>query len=631
MKKSASILSRSTLILGLLVAVAAPARAVAAASTPSASAKNSNPMPTARSFMLEALVDFPDDTITAGRALTPRDIDALMAKLAELGIRRVSWEYYGEGHGGYLNPSGLVESDPYQGQTDSQWQYYDATYRLLGNPLKVAVDAGHRHGLEVYGYYKPYETGPGMILPQGTEAARKWGRLDCIGGKLTWMDPFVLANPNLRIQRRMDDLPAWGATARVGSIRLTKKDAAPTRITAEHLQIWTSPDNNRYRPTPAKFAFSDAVEPAPRDVRDQRGAVMTRKGDPVRVLTLSGLNLDDKFILVTTDFSDGKSDFVNSGLALMTALDPLGREIPGVFASGGAIWCASLVDFRDKGLIFDYGWGAAPVVLDAPNTNVRRASTADLPLDAGETNGRQGFIAFARGRNAYLPGALCETEPKVRAFWLKCVDEILATGVDGIDFREENHSTHTDHPEDYGFNGIVVEKARARPGDFLKNVADVRGEAYTEFLRESHRRLAKAGKQMRYNLQIDFFRPNPPPSRLLAYPANIHFDWQRWVDEGLLDGSILRFFSLPFGTIFEDSIAQDMIARSQRRALPITVNRYIETPGEKLSAEVQRVKSDGRFSGFIFYEVSSFIKFGPNPGECMVKYPPVAQAAADAR
>jgi hypothetical protein len=363
-----------------------------------------------------------------------------------------------------------------------------------------------------------------------------------------------------------------------------------------------------------KFTVAETVEPAKRDVRDQNGNILTHEGDAVRTLTLSGLNLEDKYILITTDFESGKPDFTNSGLALLTAYDEQGREIPGVVASGGTIWAGNLVDFRNKGLVFDYGWGSTPISLDAPNAS-----------------GKNGFLAFARGRNAYLPGALCETEPKVQEFWLKCLDEIIAAGVDGVDFRDENHSTHTDHPEEYGFNPAVLAKAQARPGNLLKNIADVRGEAYTEFLRECHRRLSKAGIPMRYNLQLDFYRPNPPANRLLAYPANINFQWQRWIDEGMLEGSILRFFSLPFGSLFDDSIARDMIARSQKRDMKITVNRYIEVPGEKLTDEVLRIKSDGRFDGYIFYETGSYIKYGPNPGDCSVNYPLLIKATTAAR
>jgi len=205
--------------------------------------------------------------------------------------------------------------------------------------------------------------------------------------------------------------------------------------------------------------------------------------------------------------------------------------------------------------------------------------------------------------------------------------------VDGVDFREENHSTHTDFPQDYGFNDVVLEKARARPGDLRQNIAAVRGEAYTEFLRRCKQRLTKAGKRMRYNLQLDYFRPDPPPQRLLAYTLNLNFDWRRWIEEGLMDEAILRPFALPLSAVFDDAVAQEMIARCQAKSIPLTVNRYVSQSkaGDGLSAEVQRVRRDGRFRGFIFYEVYEYIKFGPKPGDCEVSAPAVAAAAASLR
>lgn len=576
------------MILALVLGVAASA----------CSAKPVVSVSPAGPFRFEALVDFVDDALIGSRALTVRDIDAMMARLAELGVRRVSWGYYADGRGGLLNPTGTTVD--YKGG----WKHYDATYRELGNPLKVAVESGHRHGLEVYAYFKPYENGPAVVFPTGSSQAKEWGLLDCIGGKLAWMDPFVRDHPHLRIKRRADDIPLPSAHVAVRGIRLTKKDAAPTRLTPDHIQIWTSPDNFRYRRSEMTFTVRETVETAPREARDHQGKIVMPKDAPVRVLTLTGLDLKDNYILVTSDFTDGPPDFANSGLAIMAALDEQGREIPGTFASGGAVWNKGLVNFREGGLMFDYGWGAASVHLDAPNAD-----------------GRTGFIAFARGRNDYLPGALCETEPEVQKFWLECLGEIMAAGVDGVDFREENHSTHTDHPEDYGFNAVVLAKARTRPGNLLANIADVRGEAYTDFLRECKRRLGGAGIKMRYNLQLDFFRADPPRNRLLAYPANVKFDWQRWVDEGLMDEAILRFFSYPYSAIFDDAVAQEMINRCRQRGIPITVNRYVKHAADRLPEEVQRVRADGRFSGFIFYETYDYIHFGATPGDARVTSP----------
>jgi len=63
-------------------------------------------------------------------------------------------------------------------------------------------------------------------------------------------------------------------------------------------------------------------------------------------------------------------------------------------------------------------------------------------------NGRDGIIAFARGKNATLPSALCETERGTGML-------VALLARDGgrrgrwRGFREENHCTHTDEPLAY--------------------------------------------------------------------------------------------------------------------------------------------------------------------------------------
>jgi hypothetical protein len=557
-------------------------------------------------FLLEANVDFPDDALGSPVALTPTHLDAMMQRLKEIGVRRVSWDYYGDGHGGFLIPTG------YDGGEGANWGVFGATYRGLGNPLKVAVEAGHRHGIEVYAYFKPYETGASMLFPEGSPQAKTMGQLPQIGGRMGWLDPFVKAHPELRIKRRTDDLPPGVGQAVVTSLRLIKKDDSPTRITKEHLQIWSSNANWQYQREKVDFAFSDAVEKAPRPVHDQRGNVLTAAGQPVRVLTLSGLKLTDKYILITTDFTDGHPDFVNAGTALVEALDARGRVIPAVVASGATVWCPELQNFRTAGLNFDYGWGSTPVALDAPNAS-----------------GNKGLIAFARGRNLYLPGALCETEPQVRKFWMMCLEEMIAAGVDGVDFRDENHSTHTDYPEDYGFNEAVLKQCNGLKGEALMaKIAEVRGQAYTDFLRQCKQRLAAAGKRMRYNLQMDWLRPNRPPDRALAYPANLNWEWEKWIDEKLMDEAIFRFDHMQHAEALADPVSREIVERCQRNAIPVTFNQYLDSngylsPGARGSSvpgQIKDVRADGRFSGFILYETSTFLHFDAQ-GHCLNDWP----------
>lgn len=554
------------------------------------------------SFHLEALVDFPDDAMAAKQPITPACIDAMMARLAASGVRRVSWATYGDGHGGYFLPGGL----------DPGWTNYVETLKALQNPLQVAVECGHRHGLEVYGYFKPYETGPAMVFPDASPEARTYGRLSQIGGYLTWIDPFVVNNPGLRLQRKPMESPYGSHSRPVCAIRLIKKDDTPTRVTRDHLRIWTSEQNYRYRPASVDFHVRETVEVAPEEVCSLDGTVVTPRGGSVRVLTLTGFSLIDRYILVTTDFREGPGDFENLGTELLVALDENNVEIPGVFSSGAAVWEGDRVDFRTWGLVFDFGWTRQKAVLDAPNT---------APPDAvGYGSGRTGLIAFAQGRNEYLPGALCETEPEVQAYWLRCIQEMIAADVDGIDFRVENHSTHTDYPEEYGYNPVITDRAAVRnPGDPFAAVPAVRGEAYTAFLRQAKAALSLEGRRMRINLNVDFFRPDPPPVRLPAYPLNIQFDWNTWVSEGLPDEAILRFFHIPFDAVFEDTVAQAMVAACHSKGIPVVFNRYINDAYE---AEFNRVRADGRFSGFILYETASCLTFEAG-GACRITSEPV--------
>lgn len=122
-------------------------------------------MSTGVPFMLEAFVDFPDDALKSPVPITPEHIDAMMAALAARGVRRVDWGYYGDGHGGWFIPSMHVEKSV---DAQGEWLNHAATYQTLGNPLKVAAEAAHRHGMELYAYYKPYETGCAMVFPEGS-------------------------------------------------------------------------------------------------------------------------------------------------------------------------------------------------------------------------------------------------------------------------------------------------------------------------------------------------------------------------------------------------------------------------------------------------------------------------------
>ena len=79
-------------------------------------------------FAIEAMVDFPDDAGRAPEPISEAHIDAMMCRLVECGVRRVSWGYYGDGHGGCFIPAPVLEGP------DKSWTRAE-TYHRLGNPM----------------------------------------------------------------------------------------------------------------------------------------------------------------------------------------------------------------------------------------------------------------------------------------------------------------------------------------------------------------------------------------------------------------------------------------------------------------------------------------------------------------
>ena len=546
-----------------------------------------------RPFITEALVDFIDDAILAQRPIGPAEIDSFILHLKNLGVRRVHWIYYGEASAPWLTPDRPLDPAGDPNSFANILCRYRETVGLLGNPLKVAADACRRHGLEIWGYYKPYEQGLSGAIPHGSPLAKEIGLLPNLTGQLVALAPFVAQNPTLRIRRRASEIVSANPNAPIRKLRLIKSDAAPTRIKRDNIQIWASENNWQYERVNVPFTLEEPIEPSALAVDDIWGNNVTAQNGERRVLTLSGLNLRQKYVLVTTDFTSGNADFENVGCHMLEAVGSDDCVIPGVFSNEMSfIYDLFTRDFRKHGLAFDNGWSNSRVKLDKPNAD-----------------GHTGFIAFCRGREPYLPAGLCETNTKVRDFWLSQVREILDCGVDGIDFREENHCTHTDFADEYGFNDeVLAQTSRADiPGE--NRVAAVRGWAYTDFLKRARAMIVAEKKKMRVHLNIDWFRPKPERNRALAIPSNLDFNWRQWIDEGLLDEATLRAYVKPFQSLFFDAVAKEMIERCTEKKIPIYVQRYIHGNEENsYLRQFDETLKDRRFAGFQLYETSTFIK-----------------------
>jgi len=559
-------------------------------------------------FILSATVDFPDDM--SHGTYTPDLLDRMMVQLKEIGVTRVYWLYYGD-----------VDQDSYWAG-DNALQFNNSPFERrtltnIGEPLKAAVPFAHAHGLEIYGVLKPYNGGAACTYPEGAAESRA-STVTRIGGPLLGAIPFVERHPDTRVRRRPVEAPPDLETTAIRKIRLLKRDDSPTRVRGEDIQIWTSESNFKYERKQIDFSVTEAVEPAPREVRDYYGDLVTAKGALVRTLTIEGLDLSDRFIAVTTGLK-GPGDFVNTAVGMVEAYGLGPEPLPVVVATQGAIWVRPR-DFREYGLDFDCGLGTYEVPFDDQNDRRDDSSRWSSMLTGG-------LIAFARGKNEYLAGTPCEAYPEVRRLWSGWVQRMIDAGVDGIDVRISAHGSLTDESAEYGYNEPIVEEFTRRYGvgptgsaTDLSRLAELRGEHFTSFIRETSESIRGAGGKMQVHVHTEAFRPEPCHGQMMGFPDNIGFDWRSWVEEGLLDGVTFRMSwfegledppeSPPDRSCLVNALAEPYAKESLDTlvdaGVPAYLNRYFQRSvgDEEYLSDLEKVHGDERFGGFDLYEFS---------------------------
>jgi len=577
---------------------------------------------------LSATVDVPDD-FTKG-VIDQRCLDEMMTVIEDIGATRVHWLYYGE-------------TDPADPRAGNIWDCYWATYgrqtiETLGEPLSAAVKVAQARGMEIYGVLKPYNGGLAGSFPEGSPEAGSASQQTRIGGTIAQLIPFLEKHPEMRVQRRPSDRDNSGP---IREIHLTKSNADETRLKTEDIRIWVSEDNHKYRPLDLIPTGSTEVKTAANEITDYHGNVITPAGAQVRMLTLTGLNITEPFVVLTTTFAEGIGDFKNTPRGLVEIFGDRGEALDCVLATQSALWIKPR-DFRTYGLEFDQGYGHLPIALDEP----WRGATADLKTHfSGEDEfadeailgkgGAGGFIGIARGKNEYLSATPCEAYPEVRDLWLGWIRAMLDTGVDGIDLRISAHGSLNDEPEAYGFNAPILEAYRQRHGDGpveLTKLAAVRGDFYTQFVKAASELVRARGKKLQVHLHAEAFRPKLTFGQQHGMPANIDFQWKQWIADGLIDEVHLRtsWFEAaedPLGaketnhskltTALADPIADEMLSLAKEHNLPVTLNRYIGRAAglAEYLDDIATAKRDGRIDQFDVYEFFDLAQASPDkPG-----------------
>jgi hypothetical protein len=250
------------------------------------------------------------------------------------------------------------------------------------------------------------------------------------------------------------------------------------------------------------------------------------------------------------------------------------------------------------------------------NTSGGDPITMPLTLDRGPDS----CIAFARGKDRSPLTAMSPSFPETRRLWLSWVQAMLDSGADGIDIRPGHHMAEFAWIE-FGFEEPVRDEMLKRTGVDIWQSDDfdydqwrkIRGEGWTQFIREASELVRSRGKKM--IVHIDSHFDGVPGA---GGAMNMECDWHSWIAEGLCDGVTGKAL-WP-----NSSFSYDVLELAHRHGVPVSYAPYcnnffedrmstnhIGDSPQGCEIPVERLIEWGRRSGydsFLFYECASALR-----------------------
>jgi len=554
------------------------------------------PRPQRDDFFLEVNVDFFDDLIHA--PFTKSMFDDLFAEFENWGVRRVHWIYYG-------------------GRKNGWWQYGPlgagenarATFENVEEIFDAAVEAAHRRGIEVVGLIKPFDMGFYASHGEGTPDAQERSKVHRLGGAYGWISDFAAQHPELMIARRPG--ACGDAENEVFTrIDLVKEDTDPAAFSVEEVELYVSDDNVTYERYDGSITRCEVVEDYPVYEHTASGPRPTAQTRASRVMRLGGLQIRSKFAAIAV--AQQSLSFSNTLMNLLHVFGEKGEEWFLTYGSK-ARWGASESegDFRETGVEFDSAPGTPTAVFQGYDA-IREGFTLD---------GRTGFLAFARGKERTPLAFLSPAFDESRAHWLSWVRDVLEAGADGVELRVRAHHSLFAWGE-YGFEQPVRDAFLERCGVDLWETDDfdraalrrLRGESYTEFYRQAKAIAKSYGKPL--GLHVSTTMDMEPEE---GAAMDIHWDWRRWLDEGLADS--ITFKEVRPQTRFARAILDRIRDRDVKAVSCPYANTLWKAPGcERIVEDWIRTAREAGFDGYQYYECASVVRGTPD-GKIMMMQP----------
>ncbi len=430
-------------------------------------------------------------------------------------------------------------------ETNHRWIKSSETGKLLNDRelIKFIVDCAHKRKLKLIFVVKPFETGITAIPQPYCWIKPEAGRETINGIIISNLDEYALANPEYRMKRRPE--PAAPFQLPVTSVKLVNEGNMPPAFNRDDIELYISRVNGEFQKYDQEFQFAVSSE--------------TRDGKPVKVVTLSPLNIAPEYRYIRLDYIGKKAEkkFFNredrilelyhNDRILPQTNDNMKYTLSSLLSLLEGCWMVSspentrlpvkyLPKNYGKGGNLSYSFGQGP-------WRIRRY------FDHAE-HVINGHIAVCRDhRQEFL--AMHPAYPEVRNYWLKRIQPLIDAGADGIDVRVSSHSTWTKDGELYGFNQPVVEEYRklygvditSQPYDKEK-LRELQGKYYTMFLQELKERTKAAGIPLIGH--VSFMMLHDIGRVLNDIPVNFNYEWEKWITSGILDGVTIKYFPWPW-------------------------------------------------------------------------------------
>jgi len=550
-----------------------------------------------RKYVKSIAIDFICDLGAA--PFTRESLKKLFQIYSNWGITRIYW----------LCPSKWYEVKMDFHPSANTVKHLQQTYENIGNYLQAAVIAAHDLGMEIFAVYKPFDHASNGTFPYGTEQAGKYGKLDALDGRIYRAAPELVELQNCRIKRKPDRNARYLNRRKIACIKLVSAKRKKSRITKENLTLLVSDDNKHYRKYQGEYTFTENLE------------------SNKRVITINGLDIKEKFVVLTTPFKDGEETLVNSLSELIKIYDPKGQIIPFSYSIESR---ADQVKYLNERWALRKNHVSPDAEKDGYIFNHHGGAIFDGFLETFQwaVDNSRGYLALAKGQEQYLVGSLSPSSRRVQNLWLNEISECLDAGVDGVDLRVVNHDRMFDL-ENFGFEKPVVKAYQERYGvNILKEpynitkLLNIRAEHYTQFYQRAKGLISSYNKEM----HIHVANMTVSEKRHHRYMGMI-WKWQDWLKNDLADAVTLKDMYPEFET---KPYYEKVTSMAKKHDLPVfycpnfNVLSTRQDWFPRLKKLVETSQNDGH-SGFILYESSQAVTAQPD-GKFKINFPDLPKA-----